>query len=178
MGVEGAGVLGEVTDYPSMMRILRERANDLHINRSGEETAKLSGLPDRYLSKLLGPRPVRRIGMRSMGAVLGVLQIKFIAVVDEEAVRRYGNRVQKRDERLVRSGTVTIELSRRHMKAIGRKGGQARFKLPAREIKRLARAAGRARQAKRRLAQQPINWNAAKKAAKQGAKCQKCPQSR
>jgi hypothetical protein len=35
---------------------------------------------------------------------LGYLGIKFISVVDEAAVQRYGGKVQRRDERLVRNG--------------------------------------------------------------------------
>lgn len=120
---EEARVLGAVFDYPSMMAVMRARANELHIARGHEDTSDLSGLPDKYLAKLLGPRPVRRIGMKTMGAVMGVLQMKFIAVVDEEAVRRYGKRTRARDERRVHSDIVTLEFSRRFMQKIGKKGG-------------------------------------------------------
>lgn len=166
---EEARVLGAVFDYPSMMAVMRARANELHIARSDEHTGELAGLPDKYLAKLLGPRPVRRIGMKTMGAVMGVLQMKFIAVVDEEAVRRlemmakrYGKQLKTRDDRRVHSQMVTIEFSRRHMQKIGRRGGQARFKIDAKIITKLARAAGKARQAKRRLARKEISWNAIK----------------
>lgn len=148
--------LGTVFDYPSMMSVMRARANELHINRGHEDTADLSGLPDKYLAKLLGPRPVRRIGMKTMGAVMGVLQMKFIAVVDEEAVKLYGKRTRARDDRRDSSGTVLLEFSRRHMQKIGRRGGHARFKIAPELIKKLAREAGQARQAKRRLAQRAL----------------------
>jgi hypothetical protein len=148
--------IGEVTDYPSLMKVLRARANELHINRSSDETAKLSGLPDKYMAKLLGPRPVRRIGSKTLGAVLGVLQLKLIAVEDAEAMRLYGKRVDKRDDRLVRSEIVTQEFSRRYMQKIGRNGGNKRLDLPPKLRKKLARLGGLAVQAKRRLAQRAL----------------------
>lgn len=159
--------IGEIFDYQSMMVVLRLRANELQINRSSDKTADLSGLPDKYFAKLLGPRPVRRIGSKTLGAVLGLLQIKFIAVVDEDAVKRYGARVQKRDDRLVRSGNVTIEFSHRHMKRIGSNGGKKRRDLAEKERIRLARIGGLALQAKRRLARTgTIEWKAVKAAAR------------
>ncbi len=148
-----AGKLGEITDYPSMMRVLRERANELHINRSDPDTATITGLPEKYLTKLLGPRPVRRIGMKSMGAVLGGLRIKFIVVIDDEAerlyqlrARRHGMRMPVRDERLVRNGVVQQEFSRNHYRKMGRKGGpNSRKFMTKRRARQLARNAAHMR---------------------------------
>lgn len=160
-------MIAEFNDYPGFMQALRVRANEIHMSRSDDQNADIAGLPNKYITKLLGPRPVRRVGMKTLGALLGVLGVKLILVIDEEAVKRYGHKVRKRDERLVRDKTVTIEFSRRHMQKIGRMGGKARFELPAKQIRKLAREAGLARQAKRRLAHTgEFDWKAVKAAVK------------
>lgn len=164
---EPARTIGEFNDYQGFMAALRTRANELHLSRSDDDNADVAGLPNKYIAKLLGPRPVRRVGMKTLGPLLGVLQVKLILVVDEEAVRRYGGRVRKRDERLVRNGNVTIEFSHRHMKRIGRNGGKKRALLGKTERIRLARIGGLALQAKRRLARTgTFDWRAVKQAVK------------
>jgi hypothetical protein len=64
--------LGDVTDYESLLDTLRARAVERQIAVSGDAN-EVAGLPTGYIQKLIGPRPVRRIGMMSLGAVLGVL---------------------------------------------------------------------------------------------------------
>ena len=56
-------VIAEVTDYQDMLAALRARYNELQIN--GERFDEFAGLPRGYLSKLIGARPVRRLGMIS-----------------------------------------------------------------------------------------------------------------
>jgi hypothetical protein len=118
--------LAEITDYKSMIAAMRARAAERKLALSAEENAIVAGLPSKYLQKLLGSSPVRRLGMASLGPVLGVLGAKLVLVDDAEAERRYGSRVKQHDPRLVRSGTEA-QLAERHVQRMGRKGGRARW---------------------------------------------------
>ncbi len=121
--------LGEVTDYESLLNTLRARAVERQIAVSGDAN-EVAGLPTGYIQKLIGPRPVRRIGMMSLGPLLAVLGAKLIAVENPEAIARFGGRIRKRDERLVRSGNrggTTVFLSRRFMRKIQADGRKARW---------------------------------------------------
>src|SRR5579863_4379400 len=85
--VTGERQLGEVMDYQSLLEVMRARADQLQLSRGSDDNAALAGLGDRYLSRLLAPNPTRKLGMKTMGAVLGLLQMKLIAVEDADAVR-------------------------------------------------------------------------------------------
>jgi len=119
--------LGVIHDYPDLLDVLRARAAERQITVGGEDTSEVSGLPIGYVQKLIGPRPVRRIGMTSFGPILGVLGLKLIAVEDTEAVKRIGSRLKKRNENLVRAGCLEFKLTNRHMRKIRRDGGNARM---------------------------------------------------
>ena len=54
-----------------MLEALRTRVSELQIN--GERFDEFAGLPRGYLSKLIGVRPIRRLGMTSFAAVLAGL---------------------------------------------------------------------------------------------------------
>jgi len=123
--------LGVITTYEDLLNVLRARALERQITVGGEDTSEVSGLPIGYVQKLIGPRPVRRIGMTSLGPILGVLGLKLIAIEDAEAVRRIGNRLKKRDERLVRAGlragSLQVTFSSRAIRKIRSDGGKARM---------------------------------------------------
>jgi hypothetical protein len=57
----------------------------------------ISGLPSAYSAKLLGPNPVRRVGMQSIGDLLGGLAIKTVFVDDPEALALVQSRFVARD---------------------------------------------------------------------------------
>ena len=50
----GPRTLGEVTDYQSLLKVMRERADELQISRGSDANAELAGLGDRYLIKISG----------------------------------------------------------------------------------------------------------------------------
>jgi hypothetical protein len=79
-------VVATFVDYAGMIEGLRMRVRDLQIN--GERFDEFAGLPRGYLSKLTGPRPIRRIGMLSMGPLLDALGLKCLFVEDVEKTKR------------------------------------------------------------------------------------------
>lgn len=121
---------------------------------------------------------MRRLGVQSLGAVLGVGQCKLLLVPDERAMALYGKRLEKRDERLVRTGAIQIVVSRRFMQKIGAKGGKSRAKMLnerlsiQRRMSKLGKLSARARMKKikpsRRQDRQAavIRWERAKAAVK------------
>ncbi|WP_315729136.1 hypothetical protein [Bradyrhizobium sp. SZCCHNS2015] len=101
--------LAEVADYEDLVRALRDRADQLAISR--ETIDALAGFPDRYAVKILTlstPKPVsadrtrdsrgsvRRIGMTSLGPLLGALSLKLLVVEDLEALERNRSRYAER----------------------------------------------------------------------------------
>ena len=92
--------LAEITDYDTLVVALRARADQLEVSR--ETISDLAGLPDRYASKLLSLRHVRRIGLESLGPMLSALGLKLIVVEDQAALKRCGSRLVKRNKSQVR----------------------------------------------------------------------------
>ena len=120
----GGRIVGEFADYPGMLEALRSRVEELQIQ--GERFDSFAGLPDGYLSKLIGVRPVRRIGMTSLGPLLDALGIYCVVVEDPIATQRLKNRIIPRNNAYMRS-TPRIVLTQRFFKKIGRRGAQMRW---------------------------------------------------
>lgn len=138
--------LGRFIDYEGFLACLRARAAELQVPVSGEMTNTVAGLPNKYLQKLIAAKPVRRIGMTSLGGVLGILGAELWLVENPEAMRRYVSRVSKRDERLVRAMPVHFTVTSRFMKKIAVEGGKERMKSLSRwQRRRLARKGAAAR---------------------------------
>jgi hypothetical protein len=95
-----------VNTYPALIGALRMRAQELGSRVSGETLDEVSGLAAGYVGKLLSVNPVRRLGMKSLGPLLGALGLALIVAEDEAAMARCGKRLTRRDERLVRALTV------------------------------------------------------------------------
>ena len=53
----------------------------------------LSGLPSRYVGKLLAPAPVRGLSRHSMGPLLASLGLRLNVVVDEQALQKIRHRL-------------------------------------------------------------------------------------
>ncbi len=118
--------LATIHDYDGLIAAMRVRAQERKLALSADENAAIAGLPDKYLPKLIGANPVRRLGMASLGAVLGVLGAKLVMVADEEAELKFAKRLKRHNPNLVRSGTEA-QLAERHAARMGRKGGRARW---------------------------------------------------
>lgn len=125
---------------------MRTRAAERKIAIGSDNSADLAGLPDRYIAKLLGPRPVKRIGMISLGPLLGLLGVRLVMVEDLIAVEALAGRIIARNESCVRSGATQFEVSFRFLKKIGALGGKKRAKnLTPRQRSRGARKAALAK---------------------------------
>lgn len=169
-GIEWPVVLSEIYDYGHLIGSLRDRANELKIARSHENTASVMGFTNGYLQKLLAPKPPRMIGMRTLGPVLGVLGAKLLLVVDDVALarlavlgsKRADMKLVERNNNLVHDGV--IQSTRRFMKKIAASGGKARAsKLTAYQRQAIARKGGKARWNK---ANKVVRWNDVKEAAR------------
>jgi hypothetical protein len=141
-------VLAEFCNYDELINALRIRAAEL--NLSGQECDRVSGLPDRYSQKLLGPHQIRRLGATSLGPFLGALAVRCLIVEDRAALERLRSQTTPRQAQYarpgMRAGSVQISLTGTFMAKIRKKGGQnSRKYLPKRLVKRLARKAALAR---------------------------------
>jgi hypothetical protein len=98
--------LARVSDYDGLLAALRARADQINI--SGQQIDEIGGLPERYAQKVLSSisrkrgKQVRRIGMLSLGPILGALGIVLVVVEDPEAMRRIKSRLVPRKEYCVR----------------------------------------------------------------------------
>jgi len=130
---EGPRAFASFDSYEGMLDALRRRVNELQLN--GERFDEYAGLPRGYLSKLVGVRPTRRVGMLSWTPLTNALALRCLFVVDEEAERRLRERVPPRNGSYVRS-TPSIVLTVRFFQRIGRKGAQARIDNSTKEQRR------------------------------------------
>jgi hypothetical protein len=87
-------VLAEFVDYDGLWGSLRTRVDAMGITR--EELDRLTGLADRYCSKILGPSKVRKLGKHSLGPMLGAVCCKLVLVEDPVATAKMMARAKKR----------------------------------------------------------------------------------
>jgi hypothetical protein len=118
-------IIADVSSYEQMLTALRARVTELQVN--GERFDEYAGLPRGYLSKLVGAKPTRRIGMCSWQAVLSGLALRCLFVADEEAERRLRERLPPNNLSYVRADATHVVLTFRFMQKIGRLGAQARI---------------------------------------------------
>src|SRR5215468_7623680 len=106
MATEGEGprVIADVSSYEQMLAALRARVNELQIN--GERFDEYAGLPRGYLSKLVGAKPIRRLGMVSFEPVLAALGLRLLVIEDNAATERLKNKLPPRNQSYVRSIAV------------------------------------------------------------------------
>ena len=141
---EGPRVIADVSSYEQMLAALRLRVTELQIK--GEAFDEFAGLPQGYLSKLIGAKPIRRLGMTSFAPVLAGLGLRLLIIEDQEATERLKNRLPPRNQSFVRSVAVHTNLTTRYLRKIGAKGGEnSRKYLGKRLVKQLARKAAAAR---------------------------------
>jgi len=145
--------------YGRLISAFRDRVDQRRLALSSPGVAEVSGLPAFYLNKLLQPNPIRRIGMISLGPLLAVLGLKIILTEDEEAVKRFDDRLPKSKlpagavmaMLAVRCGPGKHQLvSVRQLRKMAPLGGVARSAaLSPRRRSQIARIAARARWQKR-----------------------------
>jgi hypothetical protein len=146
-GDEPLKIVGEFSDYNELISALRVRAAEL--NLSGQVIDNLSGLPDRYAQKLLGPAAVRRLGMTSLGPFFGALAVRALLIEDKAAAARLRSRVTPRQSQYARRVSLYVNgITDRKWARIQKLGRQARWekltKAQRREIMRAVRAGRKA----------------------------------
>jgi hypothetical protein len=119
---EAPRVIADVSSYEQMLDALRQRVNELQIH--GQRFDDFAGLPVGYLSKLIGPNPVRRIGMSSFEPLLAGLGLRCLFVEDPEGTQRLKSRLKPRNASYVRAmpADAGITLTARMLKRIRRLG--------------------------------------------------------
>jgi hypothetical protein len=90
-------ILATIRDYQQLVLALRDWVAKL--GTTGESIDALAGLPDRYVSKLLAPVPLKGIGRHSLGPLLGALGLKLILAVDTEQLALIGHRLDPAKKR-------------------------------------------------------------------------------
>lgn len=121
-----------VHDYLELHAMLRARIDEKGITR--EIVDEVSGLQPGYVAKLLAPKPLKSIGLASMGPVLQTLGIKFLVVEDDEALRKYAHRLTPRRRAKCRAKPSSKPLSKDpvevfkadYFRMIGAAGGRQR----------------------------------------------------
>lgn len=138
-------VIATVATYDELIDALRERVRELNVSHATLDD--VAGLPARYVSKLLADPAPKRLGLTSMGPLLGALGVELIVVESADAMRRIANQLDPRQRQLAdgKSAPVVIRLGRRKLKRLASLGGKARAaKLSAKQRRMIARRAGRA----------------------------------
>src|ERR1700704_4485152 len=147
--------LGICQDYDGLHRILRDRAEELNVSRTTLDEA--AGFTPGHASKLLAPRPLKKLGATTLGLMLQVMGLKLVVVEDVEALERISAKLIPRE---VPANVLSLSwgrakhllVSKRWVKKNGRKGGEQRAKnLSPRRRRAIARKAAKARWSKPRL---------------------------
>ena len=125
MAGEGPRVVATFGSYAEMLEAIRARVDELQIH--GERFDNFAGLPDGYFAKLVGARPIRRLGMVSFQPVLAGLGLKCQFVEDQAATERLRNHLSPRNGSYVRADATHVTLTFRFMQKIGRLGAKARI---------------------------------------------------
>ncbi len=100
--------IAEFCDYDGLVAGLRKRIAELGI--PVERLDEIAGLATGYFSKIAGNRPVRRLGLKSLGDIFGALAIRGTLLEDAEQLARIKRNpnYRLRDDRLVRSKATHI----------------------------------------------------------------------
>ena len=146
----GGTILCEFRNLPELVEALREVVRLR--NTTFGATDELAGLPSGYTSKVLGPRPIKRLGKMSLEMIFGALAVKGAIISDDEQFARLEGRMHQRTNigATMLNAAKQFSVSRRFLREIGRKGGATRaVNLTPRERRRIARRAAQARWARR-----------------------------
>ncbi len=81
--------------YAGLMAALLARM--LELDTTCESVDEVAGLPDRYVSKLFAPVPIKGIGRKSLGPLLRALGIKLILVEDSGIMGRVREELSRRE---------------------------------------------------------------------------------
>lgn len=159
-----------------MVEAYRQRIRELNITFATVDA--ISGLPDGYTAKLMGPHPIKGLGEKAIEGLNGALGIGFAVTEDPEQIARVNGRWVKRkravDKKKRLSMTLSIEdydveivritpelqaklTPRERMSMGGKRGGKRRLKMMGKRARqRIATHAARMRWARRDLPTAPV----------------------
>lgn len=125
----------------ALHQILRERADQINISR--EQIDRHAYFPGGYASKLLAPRPLKRLSIESVCKLAPALGLDLALVENPAYMVRITSRSPVRDSsHAAHAGTVTIVFSKRQMLKNSKKGGHnSRKYMSRRQARVLARKA-------------------------------------
>jgi hypothetical protein len=89
-------MVAEIFDYNDLWRSVRDRVDAMELTRSAVN--ELAGLPDNYISKVLGPSQVRKFGNVSLGPTLGSIGCRLVLVEDPVATERIMKRRKRKQK--------------------------------------------------------------------------------
>jgi hypothetical protein len=96
--------LAVIRTYAELRAALRKRVADLGV--SFETVDTISGVQDRYTSKILGPRPprssMRVFGHHTLDFMLSVLGLQLVIVEDPEAMAKVRSRLVPAQQNMIR----------------------------------------------------------------------------
>lgn len=127
--------LAECRDHAGLVAAIRARLDELEV--VPETIDHLAGLPLRYLSKIIAPMAYKSISSMSLGPLLQALGLKLIVVEDGETLDKIKSRLVKRKPGGPKHADgLQLTFSKRFMRKIARKGGQARMQKAGAEGRR------------------------------------------
>lgn len=154
-----------IRDMAGLVRAFREAREERQI--TNETIDAIAGLPTRYTTKVLSPRPNRNLGQASFDGILGALGKALVLVDDPEQIPKVKNRWVKRrriqsvvseqasrasiadSEREMQEFKAKLALSER-MKALSKLGASKGGKRRAKLMKKRARQAQASHAARKR----------------------------
>jgi hypothetical protein len=150
--IEQIRQLGVARSYDELHQILRARKDELNVSCITLDEA--AGFTPGHASKLLAPRPLKRLGPLTLGLMLQALGLQLIVVEDAEALKRIRPKLVPREVKVPmlayswghQLGTSRRVVSKRFIRRLARKGGKARAqRLTPVQRSRIAKDAARAR---------------------------------
>jgi hypothetical protein len=116
-------IVGEARDYMELIDHLRAWFRELQVTSLSVDA--YAGVADGFFNKAVAAMPIKSLGRRSLGPILGALGLKLILAVDPPALEKARQRlVQSKFPGRCHTDSVLIRLSEAHMRKIRRKGGQ------------------------------------------------------
>lgn len=139
-----------VASYDDLQEAMRRRADELELTRCTID--RLARLQPGYASKLLAPRPMKRLSDETLGFMLPALAMKLVLIEDEEALQQVMARSTPRLLPSVLGTTLHWKMSRRELKRRQRNGGKKRMaKMTPKQRSAHGRKMARARWRKPRI---------------------------
>src|SRR5579859_2280568 len=83
-----------IRSMAELLDVIRAKRDALNV--SHETIDQIAGVPSGYTSKILSPEPIRGVGYKSLGDILGALAIALVPIEDDEQRAKVQGRWQKR----------------------------------------------------------------------------------